>query len=197
MRTQNQYDSIRLQSALIVVAMAFGIGPSLVSAKVIYVGQQQVSESLPTTEVNHAVWDDLLQKYVDDRGMVDYAAWKSNKIDMRSLDEYLHHLSSAQVLPQTSTNRNAQLAFWINAYNAVTVHGILREYPTESIKDHVSRFGGYSIWKHYQLYVDGKPYSLDDIEHKVLRKMNEPRIHFAVVCASISCPRLLNARFST
>jgi hypothetical protein len=92
--------------------------------------------------------------------------------------------------------RESQLAFWINAYNAVTIRGILREYPTTSIRNHTPRLFGYHIWKDLKLYVGGKPYSLDQIEHEVLRKMNEPRIHFAIVCASISCPRLLNEAYA-
>jgi hypothetical protein len=64
------------------------------------------------------------------------------------------------------------------------VKGILREYPTTSIRNHTARLFGYNIWHDLQLYVGGTPYSLDQIEHKVLRKMREPRIHLATVCAS-------------
>ena len=190
---RSQYRSATLSRQWVFLVLA--VCACQADAKVIYVGQQQTSQSLAMSEVDHTTWNRLLQKYVNRRGLVDYAAWKSHESDLQSLSGYLDHLSAARVEPISSTNRSAQLAFWINAYNAVTVHGILREYPTDSIKDHVSRFGGYSIWKHYQLYVNGNPYSLDDMEHKVLRKMDEPRIHFAVVCASISCPRLLNEAY--
>jgi hypothetical protein len=78
----------------------------------------------------------------------------------------------------------------------VTVKGILREYPTTSIRNHTARLYGYNIWKDLQLLVGGKPYSLEAIEHEILRKMGEPRIHFAIVCASIGCPRLLNEAYS-
>jgi hypothetical protein len=110
------------------------------------------------------------------------------------LDGYLAHLSAAAFTRQSG--RDAQLAFWINAYNAVTVKGILREYPTSSIRNHTAKLVGYNIWKDLQLPVEGKRYSLDQIEHEILRKMGEPRIHFAIVCASIGCPRLLNEAYT-
>ncbi|MCP4169779.1 MAG: DUF547 domain-containing protein, partial [Fuerstiella sp.] len=94
------------------------------------------------------------------------------------------------------TSNSAKLAFWINAYNAVTVRGILREDPTSSSRNHTAKLFGYNIWKQLQLYVGGKPHSLEGIEHEILRKMNEPRIHFAIVCASIGCPRLLNEAYT-
>lgn len=68
-------------------------------------------------------------------------------------------------------------------------------YPTDSIRKHTSKLGGYNIWDDLPLLVGGHPYSLNDMEHKVLRKMGEPRIHFAIVCASVGCPRLLNQAY--
>ncbi|MEM7311601.1 MAG: DUF547 domain-containing protein, partial [Planctomycetota bacterium] len=128
------------------------------------------------------------------RGDVNYRGWKADSSSVKALDDYINHLSTASVSAVAS--RNAKLSFWINAYNAVTIRGILKEYPTTSIKNHVSNLGGYNIWKHYKVNVDGRAYSLDDMEHAVLRKMNEPRIHFALVCASKSCPRLMNRAFT-
>jgi hypothetical protein len=135
-----------------------------------------------------------LKTYVNDDGMVNYGVWHNNSADRQALSQYLNHLSSGGATANTPTD--AKLAFWINAYNAVTIHGILREYPTSSIRNHTSKIGGYNIWKHLQLYVNGRPYSLNHIEHEILRKMNEPRIHFAIVCASIGCPRLLNEAYT-
>ena len=86
------------------------------------------------------------------------------------------------------------MAYWINAYNAVTVEGILREYPTSSIKNHTGLVG-YNIWDDLLLRVGDESRSLNAIEHEILRKLGEPRIHFAIVCASIGCPRLLNEAF--
>lgn len=143
--------------------------------------------------VDHSSFSELLGKYVDGDGFVNYRAWKATAADRRALQQYLLHLS--QVNPSLPAPREAQLAFWINAYNAVTLEGILREYPTDSIRKHTSKLGGYNIWDDLPLIAGGRAYSLNDIEHKVLRKMNEPRIHFAIVCASIGCPRLLNEAY--
>ena len=144
-------------------------------------------------EVSHEAWSALLQQYVDDQGNVAYARWKGAHEDMRALDRYLNSLSAAD--PRRRATRASQLAFWINAYNAVTIRGILREYPTSSIRNHTAKAFGYNIWKDLQLYVGGKPYHLEQMEHELLRKMGEPRIHFAIVCASRSCPRLLNRAY--
>lgn len=143
--------------------------------------------------IDHSAWDTLLKRYVDAKGMVDYGAWKGSVADQQALDGYLAHLSQASVSQKSS--RQAQLAYWINAYNAVTVKGILREYPTSSIRNHTAKLVGYNIWKDLQLVVEGKNHSLEQIEHEILRKMGEPRIHFAIVCASIGCPRLLNEAY--
>ena len=165
----------------------YGGKKTLVGAKV------PMDRRLDIDRIDHQRWSDLLEKYVDNDGMIDYAAWKRSPSDRDRLDQYLKVLSSAKL--SGTTTREAKLAFWINAYNAVTVHGILREYPTKSIRKHTSSFGGYNIWHDYQLLVEGEGYSLDHMEHQILRKMEEPRIHFAIVCASIGCPRLLNEAY--
>lgn len=140
-------------------------------------------------QIDPCNWDALLKKHVDENGNVNYAAWKQSLVDVQTLDGFLAHLSTAN--PNVQAKPAAKLAFWINAYNAVTVRGILREYPTTSIRNHTAKLLGYNIWKDLLLTVGGKPYSLDQMEHEVLRKMGEPRIHLAIVCASRSCPRLL------
>ena len=151
----------------------------------VYLGRQTTG-TVSLDDIDHSEWDQLLRKYVDDNGMVNYRAWHASQTDRRKLSQYLNQLSTAS--SGASSSRDGKLAFWINAYNAVTVHGILREYPTSSIRNHTAKLYGYNIWKDLKLQVDGSAYSLDDIEHKLLRKMGEPRIHFAIVCASIGCP---------
>jgi hypothetical protein len=144
--------------------------------------------------VDHAPFDVLLHKYVDGRGMVAYAAWKANADDVQALDDYLARLGCVDL--HKPAPKAARLAFWINAYNAVTLRGILREYPTSSIRNHTAKLGGYNIWKDLYLWVDGGNYCLDDIEHKVLRKMGQPLIHFAIVCASHGCPPLWHRAYT-
>jgi hypothetical protein len=145
-------------------------------------------------EVDHAGFDALLRKYVDERGLVAYARWKASAPDMKALDDYLAKIGCVDL--HKSATKPAELAYWINVYNALTLKGILREYPTSSIKNHVSRLGGYNIWKDLYVWIDGKGYSLDYVEHQLLRKMGEPRIHFAVVCASKGCPPLVNKAYT-
>lgn len=183
------------------VAIAFGVlsvsnmirGDAYAGAKS-YVGLKTPRGQLASMDqIDHSAWDALLKKYVDKNGMVDYRAWQASPEDTGKLKAYLEALSRAD--PKIAAKREAKLAFWINAYNAVTVSGILKEYPTSSIRNHTAKVLGYNIWHDYQLYVGGSSYSLDSMEHKILRKMSEPRIHFAIVCASIGCPRLLNEAY--
>ena len=152
------------------------------------------AERVAMGEVSHQTWDELLHRYVDADGLVDYAGWKQSVEDSRRLEDYLATLSRVDEARDATTTE--RLAFWINAYNAVTVRGILREYPTTSIQNHVARVWGYNIWRDLKLIVGDSRYSLGNIEHAILRKMNEPRIHFAIVCASRGCPRLLNEAYS-
>jgi len=161
------------------------------------VPDSQTSEArshVPLDRVDHSTWDRLLKKYVDQDGMVNYAAWKASETDRTALKEYLAALGQAD--PQAKTTKEGKLAFWINAYNALTVYGILEVYPTSSIRNHTAKVVVYNIWKDLLLPVGDKKYSLDAIEHRALRKLGEPRIHFAIVCASIGCPRLRNEAYT-
>lgn len=164
------------------------ISASVVAPKDVFVGQR-IAGQTALQAVDHSDWNLLLQKYVDQNGQVNYSSWHKNSTDRSRLNQYLNRLSQGK---PAGSSKAGQLAFWINAYNAVTVRGILDVYPTTSIRNHTAKLIGYNIWKNLFLYVDGQKYSLDSIEHKILRKLNEPRIHFAIVCASIGCPRLMN-----
>ena len=139
----------------------------------------------PVAAPDHAAFDTLLSRYVDEQGLVRYADWKRE--DENDLDAYLAELQAID--PASLTDRSEILAFWINLYNALTIDAILHFYPLESIRDKVSALG-YNVWKDYEIEIAGEPRSLDEIEHGILRKMGEPRIHFTIVCASLGCPRL-------
>ena len=185
----------KLASCLLTLFLVGPLFGARIPGPKVFVGLEvPVAQRVSIDRIDHSTWDQLLQEYVDDRGLVDYAGWQKSKQDILALDEYLNHLSSANL--QAKSSRDARLAFWINAYNAVTVKGILREYPTRSIRKHTSKGSGYNIWKDLLLKVGGQGVSLDEIEHKVLRPMGEPRIHFAIVCASYSCPPLLNRAYT-
>lgn len=169
-------------------------GGSLAQAADVVLGKAAPkSQRVSFDEIDHSSWDSLLRQYVNDAGQVAYRRWSQSSADQAKLDQYLQTLTTAD--PNKPASKNAKLAFWINAYNAVTVKGILREYPTTSIRNHTAKLWGYNIWKNLRLPVGDTPINLDSIEHEVLRKMGEPRIHFAIVCASIGCPRLLNEAY--
>ena len=159
-----------------------------------FVGQRWAAgQQVSIDQIQHGGFDALLKKYVDADGYVNYKAWHASRADRSALQNYLKQLSRANL--RLAASREAKLAFWINAYNAVTLEGILQVYPTTSIRNHTAKVVGYNIWKQLKLPVGDRQYSLEDIEHKVLRKMNEPRIHFAIVCASVGCPRLRNEAY--
>lgn len=139
-------------------------------------------------QIDHQAWDRLLSKYVDGRGNVAYPSLLANEADRRNLVTYLRHLGSVDTSRNASTA--GEMAFWINAYNAWTIEGILQVFPTTSIKNHAPDAKGFNIWDDFKMTVDGGGYSLNDMEHKILRTMGDPRIHFAIVCASRGCPQL-------
>ena len=134
---------------------------------------------------NHNPWNDLLQKHVTKDGIVNYKGFKKERAKLLT-----YITSLGKNMPNDTWSKDEKLAYWINAYNAMTVDLILRNYPTKSIKD-ISKPWNQRLWK-----LGEKWYNLDEIEHKILRKMNEPRIHFAINCASFSCPPLLNEAFT-
>ena len=145
------------------------------------------------TPPNHDLWDALLKEYVKD-GRVNYQLLYENR---EQLDIYLARLQSHP--PSADWSREEQLAYWINAYNAFTIKIILIHYPVKSIKDIGSKLQiplVNSTWDIHFIEIGDKELSLNDIEHRILRKeFNEPTIHFAIVCASMSCPPLRNEAY--
>lgn len=126
----------------------------------------------------HNTWDKLLRQHVS-KGLVDYKAFGRQQHELNS---YLKKLETTDV---SEFSRQQKLAYWLNAYNAFTVKLILNHYPIKSIRK-ISR-----PWKQRTWKAAGQVVSLDHIEHNILRKeLEEPRIHFAIVCASIGCPDL-------
>ena len=142
----------------------------------------------------HADWTELLEQNISpiNKGhstAVDYAAFKNQESELQA---YLDKLGEVSRADFDTWSKEKQLAFLINAYNAWTVEFILTKYPDlESIKDLGSLFS--SPWDKEFIPLLGKTVSLNDIEHGLIRgskRYNDPRIHFAVNCASIGCPAL-------
>lgn len=149
--------------------------------------------------MEHKAWTELLQRHVVpfNDGVataVDYAGFAKQRAE---LTDYLDALSAVTEPEFEQWSSDTQLAFLINAYNAWTVELILTAYPDlDSIRDLGSLFR--SPWKREFIPLLGQERSLDEIEHEMIRgsgRYNEPRIHFAVNCASIGCPALLSEAF--
>ena len=134
---------------------------------------------------DHSGFNALLQKNVSPQGKVNYTAFKKDRTVLRM---YLFALG--KYTPNKMWSKQEKLAYWINAYNAMTIDLIIRNQPLNSIKD-IDDPWKQSLWKLGDLM-----YNLDMIEHQILRKMEDPRIHFAINCASFSCPTLLNEAYT-
>ncbi len=136
------------------------------------------------------IWNQLLTSHVTSKGGVNYDAFLKDKT---KLDTYLTYLNNTS--PQQSWSKNKTKAFWVNVYNAYTIKLILNNYPITSITK--IKENGKSAWDLPFVKVGKKTYTLNHIEHEILRKKyNDPRIHVAVNCASISCPALINKAFT-
>ncbi|MEQ1577955.1 MAG: DUF547 domain-containing protein [Hyphomicrobium sp.] len=154
-----------------------------------------------TRIVDHSVWDGLLKTYVvagpDGLNRVAYAKFKSS--GSAALAAYIKSLEDSG---PASLGRNETFAYWANLYNAKTVDIVLNAYPVASIKD-INLGGGLLAavtggpWKAKTLTVKGVSLSLDDIEHGILRPVfKDPRVHYAVNCASVGCPNLSSEAFT-
>ena len=143
---------------------------------------------------SHELWNILLQKHVDSKGKVDYQGLQKDSLQ---LNRYLDLLRSNHP-DENQWSKEAQMAYWINAYNAFTVKLIIDHYPVKSIKD-IKRGIPFinTVWDIKFIKIGTNTYDLNNIEHTKLRKkFKDPRIHFAVNCASYSCPALRNEAYS-
>jgi hypothetical protein len=148
--------------------------------------------------INFSVWDKLLHQYVDAQGRVNYQAWKAES--SQALDRWLSEIERSHLL--SLAHPDEQLALWINLYNAFTIASVLENYPIASIQPKILAIPNWLAFLWFfsrpTHKLAGHRYSLNQIEHKILRRQfDEPRIHFALVCASIGCPLLRNEAYWT
>ncbi len=138
------------------------------------------------TSVDHSLLDKVLRTHVDSKGRVDY---RKLHADRKDLDGYVKVLQQVEF---DGLGRDEKLVLLINAYNAYTLALILDNWPLKSIKD----IPAAERWEAKRWRIGKLTLSLDEIEHSYLRpKFREPRIHFAVNCASIGCPPLRNEAY--
>ena len=137
--------------------------------------------------IDHAPYDRLLKKYVNDRGLVNYASWKAFAEDLQTLRDYTAKLAGDAPF----AHRNERAASLVNAYNALTLQWILDNYPVKSIRDTKNP------WRAARHLVGGHKVSLDEIEHETLRVLLGYRTHAVLVCAAKSCPPLRAGAYTT
>ncbi|MBT5469396.1 MAG: DUF547 domain-containing protein [Nitrospina sp.] len=142
----------------------------------------------PVAAFDFSDWDALIKKHVSlkkvDGISINAVNYMGLKNDM-GFEKLVSRLNSAQ---PDSLTRDGKLVFWINTYNILAAKMVADRFPIKSIKDAGSFFS--PVWKKPAGHVAGKQRTLNEIEHEILRKMDEPRIHVAIVCASVSCPDL-------
>lgn len=162
------------------VGVAAGVAILIGAATASAAGEPEDAGRAATPAFDHAVWDRLVSQYVDAAGRVAYRDLARK--DKRALDAYLQSIARAspEAWPEAE-----QIAFWINAYNAGIVAAVLEGRTAEAA------IGRVKLFKFWKLEAAGRQRTLDEIEHEILRRrFDEPRIHFALVCASASCPPL-------
>ena len=159
-----------------------------------------ITTTAATQPLDHSQWDEILMKYTSG-GLVEYSTLKN---DSSELDAYLAMLTRNSASDYESWSREERMAFWINAYNAVTIHGILLNYPIQPGGFFARRrFPQSSIrqikdfWDTEFIELAGRSVTLDEIEHEELRgEFKDPRIHFSIVCASAGCPVLSGSAYT-
>ena len=158
----------------------------------------QAQDPAATARVDHGPWDQILRTYLapDATGLnrFDYAGVSAP--DRAALEGYIADLAA---LPVSRYARAEQLAYWINLYNALTVQVVLEHYPVRSIRDIDISPGLFANgpWDKPLLMIEGHAVSLNDIEHRILRPIwRDPRVHYALNCASVGCPDLRRQAFT-
>ncbi len=140
----------------------------------------------------HEPIDRALMRFTDSKGMVDYTTLKGDSEDLETYIDLLQSYSPEKD-PDAFPTRDDRLAYWINAYNAFVIKGVVDNYPTDSVLS-IKMLKGF-FWM-IKFNAGGNKYSLKHIEDDIVReKFKEPRIHFAISCASLGCPRLETKAF--
>ena len=145
----------------------------------------------PPARFSNAAFDVVLRRYVDDRGLVDYAGLQAQPAPLNHYYDLVAAYSPDNAPPLFPT-RNDALAYWINAYNAAVMRTVLEYYPIASVGDVDGWLPGKAgFFVLQRLTFGGETGSLYDLENTVIRgRYHEPRVHFALNCASRGCPRL-------
>lgn len=154
----------------------------------------KVAPDFPSDGFSHLDFEDLLKKYVDEDGNIDYDEWRNDDESVAQLESYLAAVSaySPDNTPGRFATRNDELAYWIYGYNAYVIWSVLDNWPIESVTDvkaPLEVVRGLGFFYQLRFAFGGEKHSLLSVENGKIRKnFDDPRIHFALNCASESCP---------
>lgn len=147
-----------------------------------------IQQPTDDTTFSHDLFDEVLQEHVDENGQVDYTKLKANP------EKFVAYLDLLAFADPEELRYNERLTFWINAYNAIVIKGVINHYPIKSVRE-VKLFNGF--FSRLKFQVANKMYTPDGIEHGIIRtEFVDPRVHFVLVCASSSCPPLSNRAYT-
>jgi hypothetical protein len=181
--------------------LLFAVAPLLLTACSTTITPADLSTVLPDSTFSHRLLDEVLAMHVDDLGRVDYAALKAHP---ETLDRYYALVArySPDSHPELFPHEASRFAYWINAYNVAVLKAVITNYPITSVSD-VSGppFSGLlseqiGFFYFQKLVFGGVKLNLYDLEHEIIRqRFPDPRLHFAINCASGGCPRLPRSAF--
>ncbi|MEE9587488.1 MAG: DUF547 domain-containing protein [Hyphomicrobiaceae bacterium] len=192
---RNIFRWMRLAGIAMLMGLAVGLTGPAAAGAISETFAKHIQSS--STVVDHSAWDRLLKAYLisgpDGLNQVDYKLFKNK--GHAALKTYL---TALQAIDVTQLSRPEQFAFWANLYNAKTIDIVLTHYPVKSIRDiDISGLFADGPWGKKVVVVNGVELSLDDIEHKIMRPLfRDPRVHYAVNCASVGCPNLPRDAFT-
>lgn len=183
-------------TVLIVIAvLAIAIGGFLaINRPQLITVDAALPDNFPPQGFSHADFDRLMTRYVDAAGRVDYDAWHRDAADTLSLSEYLAAVAafSPSNTPERFPKQSDRLAYWLNAYNAYVIFGVLEHWPIESVTDvraPIEAMTGLGFFWRQRFLFGGEALSLYAVENDIIREQfRDPRIHFVLNCASESCP---------
>lgn len=185
------WKKVSLLFVILAFLPGFGSGERLFAPGVDLWDRWTAHDAKSNAKIDHGTWTELLARFVKPSSsgvnLVDYRGFSGARGE---LDSYIRGLEATRI---SNFNRDEQMAFWINLYNAVTVRVVLDHMPVASIRDIDISPGVLAVgpWDKELVTVEGEALTLNDIEHRILRPIwKDPRIHYAVNCASIGCPNL-------
>lgn len=175
--------SLTLVALLVLLTGCSTFASSQTYDRILETAETQPVNAKDTQPFDYQDYATVLSTYVDAQGNIDYAQLQENR---EILDRHNRAIGEVSAATYAAWPEADQIAFWLNAYNSLTLEAIINNYPVDSIRNIPG------VWKGDTYTVLGEQITLDGIEHQVLRKeFNEPRIHMGLVCASIGCPILI------